>query len=79
MMTHCQNCGAPVNPHAEKCEYCDTYYPHPQGSRITQTANCITIDLNPVQLAGAAVEALERGLLTPNEARRRLGIEGVMP
>ena len=24
--THCPNCGAPVNPHKIKCEYCDSYY-----------------------------------------------------
>lgn len=76
MRTHCQSCGAPVDLHAEKCAYCDTPYPEP-GARITQTADCITIDLNPVQLAGAAVEALERGLLTPNEARRHLGLKEV--
>ena len=23
---NCPNCGAPINPHKEKCEYCDTYY-----------------------------------------------------
>lgn len=26
IQTHCHNCGAPVNPHLEKCEYCGTYY-----------------------------------------------------
>lgn len=24
--THCNSCGAPINPHLEKCEYCGTYY-----------------------------------------------------
>ena len=24
--TNCPNCGAPTNPHAQKCAYCDTYY-----------------------------------------------------
>ena len=23
---NCPNCGAPINLHKEKCEYCDTYY-----------------------------------------------------
>ena len=26
MVTNCVNCGAPINPHVEKCEYCDSYY-----------------------------------------------------
>lgn len=26
IQTHCSGCGAPVNPHHEKCEYCGTYY-----------------------------------------------------
>lgn len=24
--THCNSCGAPINPNHEKCEYCGTYY-----------------------------------------------------
>lgn len=24
-MRNCPNCGAPINPYKEKCEYCDTY------------------------------------------------------
>ena len=24
--SHCPNCGAPIIPHKDKCEYCDTYY-----------------------------------------------------
>mgnify|MGYP003310972179 FL=1 len=23
--TNCKNCGAPINPHKNKCEYCDTF------------------------------------------------------
>ena len=25
-LSHCRNCGAPINPNSSKCDYCGSYY-----------------------------------------------------
>lgn len=63
LKTNCPNCGAPVDIHAEKCAYCDTPY-------IKQTAETITLTLDTTAIA----KAVSEGIITVNEARRRLGL-----
>lgn len=76
MRTNCPNCGAPVDLHAEKCAYCDT--PYLRAPCITQTADTITIDFDVIQLSAAAAKAFQSGLITPNEARRLVGLAEVL-
>lgn len=59
-MSNCKNCGAPVNPEKAQCSYCGTYH-HAAGDNIT-----LHMDASKVVAAAA--------LLTPNEARRLMGI-----
>lgn len=59
-MTNCKNCGAPIEPEKDRCSYCGTCY-NATGGGITFHTTGIT----------AAVAA---SVLTPNEARRLLGI-----
>lgn len=67
-MTNCPNCGAVVDPAADRCAYCDTPYPFALQPVIKIDANGITFCLQ---------QQVERGLMTPNEARRRLGLREV--
>jgi len=69
MSTHCQSCGAPVDLHAEKCAYCGTPYPRDVK---TQKAEAITLNLSTAEMAEAVSHFLSVGLMTPNEARRRV-------
>lgn len=69
-MTNCPNCGAPIDPHAEACAYCGTYYSTwREEAEIRQTAEAITFTFSNTEIV-AALEALEKGLVTPKEARR---------
>lgn len=67
-MTNCPNCGAPVDPSADRCAYCETPYPSARQGPL------IRIDATGITLYGLQVE---RDLMTPNEARRRLGLHEV--
>lgn len=71
LRTHCPSCGAPIDYHAEKCAYCDTPYSHyHEGVRIIQTADAITVE--------TIVTAVRNNQITPNAARRALGLEEVV-
>lgn len=57
--TNCPNCGAVIT--GPKCEYCGTVFKH-------DDSNCIFLDGN------AIIESIAAGIITPNEARRRMGL-----
>lgn len=73
MRTHCQSCGAPVDLHAEKCAYCDTPYTWKGAA-----PEAFTLELDVAVLHESVNLMMASGLITANEARRRLGLE-VMP
>ena len=62
MVTHCVNCGAPINPHVDKCEYCDSYY-FTMGVKNKPTD--LTID----------IDSFKNRVLTINEARELFGLK----
>lgn len=65
--TNCPNCSAVIDPEADRCAYCGTPY-----------ANKPTTGGPVIHFDGAALaRAVDRGLLTVNEARRRLGLKEV--
>lgn len=66
-LTNCPNCGAVVDPAANRCAYCETPYP------IRLRAELYKIDMQAAYL----VKQVDMGLITPNEARRRLGLTEV--
>ena len=77
-VTNCVNCGAPIDLNEKACPYCGTlYYP----ARVT--SDRFDMDLNYrlayVSMGGNVkiLEAVSRGCLTPNQARRMLGLEEI--
>lgn len=68
-MTNCPNCGAPVDPSADRCAYCETPYPSAQSP-------VMRIDATGITFYGLQAQ-VERGIMTPNEARRVLGYRGI--
>lgn len=73
-MTNCQNCGAPVDPTADRCAYCGT--PYPWAVKTAYEAAPVQIIMDPREIARVS-RALDLGLITRNEARRRLGLREV--
>lgn len=65
--TNCPNCGAVVDPAADRCAYCETPYP----TRLR--ADRYEIRIDPEMLA----RVVDVGIMTPNEARRRLGMRQI--
>lgn len=65
-MTNCPNCGAPVDPAADRCAYCGTPYP-----AAIDAPFALYLDTQ------AIASAVSAGLITVNEARRRLGLREV--
>ena len=70
-LTNCPNCGAPADLTAKSCPYCGTPYPKPR-----KTAQAVAIAEPPtLHIDGAGLAAcVDMGLITRNEARRRLGL-----
>ena len=68
--TNCPNCCAVVDPDADRCAYCGTPYPWAHNAAATMDPVPLYID---AQKLAAAVAG---GIITPNEARRRLGLRG---
>lgn len=77
-MTNCPNCGAVREPAESRCPYCGT--PYPRDRKVAEAVAIpegVSIQLEVGQIAKISSELLDRGLITPNEARRRLGIREV--
>ena len=65
--TSCPNCGAVVDPAADRCAYCETPYPIRLRAELYQ----IRIDTETL------TRCVDAGIMKPNEARRRLGLRQV--
>lgn len=74
MSTHCQSCGAPVDLHAEKCAYCGTPY---MRNETTRSSEEVVLGVSTAEMAEAVSRFLSAVLMTPNKARRVLGLEEV--
>lgn len=64
--TNCPNCGAPVQLGSPKCPYCDT----PYIWTLPPVPGAYENGMDPARLH----MLLDMGAITPNEARRRLGL-----
>lgn len=82
--TNCPNCGAVMEPAETRCPYCGTPYPRPKREKVavavatpmlTQNER-VNIELDPKLLARLQIldEEMQRGIMTPNEARRLMGL-----
>ncbi len=74
-MTNCPNCGAVREPAESRCPYCGT--PYPRDRKTVPAADLpedTTIHLEVGQDAEINCRLLELGLITPSEARRRMGL-----
>lgn len=74
-MTNCPNCGAVREPAESRCPYCGT--PYPKDRKTVLAADLLedtTIHLEVGQIAEITCRQLDLGLITPNEARRRMGL-----
>lgn len=67
--THCQSCGAPIELHAEKCAYCGTPY---LSGHTSPGFGC-----SAQEFTQSVTDLL--GVMTPNEVRKVLGLEEVIP
>lgn len=67
--TNCHNCGAPIT--GPECEYCGTRF----NIRVVE----LELKLSALKAAEAHDAAFEvlLGMLSPNEARRRIGLRDV--
>ena len=68
-LTNCPNCGAPVDLTVKACPYCDTPYP----AQAVAIGEPYTLHIDGAKLAALVAD----GIMTPNEARRRLGLRQV--
>ena len=71
--TNCRNCGAPVDLTGDRCPYCGTPYPRPKRMDQAVAVAVPEINLDAEVLA----RAVGRGIITPNEARRRMGLREI--
>jgi hypothetical protein len=74
---NCPNCGAVRELEEKRCPYCGTPYPRPKRSLVAEAAAIpepVTIDTDEF---ARVCQEVERGLITPNEARRRLGLRHI--
>jgi hypothetical protein len=67
--TNCPNCGAVRDLEATRCPYCDT----PYLKNGVPDAPPVTVKFDADAVA-RLTQALDLGLITPNEARRRMGL-----
>ena len=68
---NCPNCGAPVEPLTDRCPFCNTPYPRPRKAAQAVAVPEIVLDTE------ALVQHINMGIMTPNEARRRMGFPPV--
>ena len=67
-ITNCPNCGAPVDLAEKSCPYCDTPY------KRNTPAGLIDPDIRLIMDTERLCAAVAAGTMTPNEARRLLGM-----
>lgn len=73
-MTNCPNCGAVREPAESRCPYCGTPYPRDRkAAQAVAVPEPVTIHMDAGQLSMCS-QILDLGLITPNEARRRMGL-----
>lgn len=72
--TNCPNCGAPVDLTRDACPYCDTPYPR---IRKPPVAAAVAIEMDGAAFAQLIEKEINGGFITPNEARRRLGLPSI--
>lgn len=70
-MTNCPNCGAPVV--ADQCEYCGTVFRDRRKDLIDNTVT-LQMHITGAELLQKCVESM---IITPNEARRRMGFDPI--
>ena len=74
-MTHCKLCGAPREPAEKRCPYCGTPYQREKVAVAVAMPDPepVTVNINDNQIARMVAEIYD-GILTPNEARRLMGL-----
>lgn len=73
-MTNCPNCGAVREPAESRCPYCGTPYPRDRkAAEAVAVPEPVTIHMDAGQLSRCS-QLLDLGLITPNDARRRMGM-----
>lgn len=70
-LTNCPNCAAPVDLTTRSCPYCGTPYPRQQSA---PTIDPPRVYIDQLQLTDQLAHQVAAGILTQNEARRRLGL-----
>lgn len=78
-MTNCPNCGAVREPAERRCPYCGTLYPKDRKTAQAVAAGIVlpheTVDEHmSAENFNILTELLARGLITPNQARQRMGL-----
>lgn len=72
--THCPTCGAPVDLTARSCPYCGVPYPKPRKTaQAVAIGEPVALHIDHKQLAALVADSI----ITPNEARRRMGLPPV--
>lgn len=77
-MTNCPNCGAPIT--GRRCEYCETVFPEYRDTKIETLRSenkAITYSMFVNNLYANAIKSMTAGIVTPNEARRLVGLKEV--
>lgn len=67
--THCPNCGAPIDPTRDRCEYCGSAYLFNHGPRLETTD-----DATALYQAQTLAATFSAGIITANEARQAMGL-----
>lgn len=79
-MTNCPNCGAVREPAESRCPYCGTPYPKDRKTaQVVSVPESVVVELDTEQFARLQIleEEIARGIITPNDARRRMGFPPV--
>lgn len=83
-MTNCPNCGAVRETAERRCPYCGTPYPKDRMAAAAEAVpvsvpESVVIELSPEQFARLQIleEEIARAIITPNQARRLMGLPPV--